>query len=270
MAQKLGQVVFEQNINPAAWMTQAPGKKPKGLKKIEHPVFLEAAKLVMDQYWVERLTEMAGGKFLSGFGMRDGYLQYKHCGKVHAIMIPEGPREAAQITIKFMQEFFVKSQTDRNAEAQRNYQQPMVFQTWKEMSKGMKQHVLCEFVTRTCSGRAQTDECYMLIKRGLGDKRISPEHITCVENRIHSISGLRYEAGSGWYLDPEICPLPRVPTSKVKSAPMTVKYDKGQIPHTYSKLTKYVASLAKKAGGTQPQMQAIDVPDEDDVDEDLE
>lgn len=272
MAQRLGQVVLEQAINPAAWMTQAPGKKPKGLKRIEHPIFLEAAKLVTDEYWIERLTEMAGGKFLSGFSVRDGELRYKQGNKTSSIPIPLDPPTAMSKTINFMREFFVKSPLDRENDAKKVMFQSVVHQNWKQMSKGMRHHALCDYVSRLVpsTNRVLLDQCYELLKRGLGDKRITADHVTCVENRIHSINGLRFEDGA-WYLDPIICPAPRVPHSKVKTAPLEVEYEKDQIPQTWTKLSKFVGGLAKKSGGNMSQVEISDVESQaGDDDDDLE
>jgi hypothetical protein len=273
MSLKLGQVAREQPANPAAWMTQAPGKKPKGMKRIEHPIFLKAIDHITDQYWIEHMTEMAGGKFLPGFSMRDGCLRYKQGSHTFSVIMPDEPAVAAKVTISFMNKFFIESEKDREESMQKpEKNQQVAHHTWKEMSKSMRKHALCEFVTRECSSNGMTkhqmNEFYELIRRGIGDKRITSDHITCSENRVVKIDGLTYSSERGWHLDPVVCPLPRVPKSKVKLIITGPKYDKGQVPRTTTSLSKYIVGLAKKVGTNMSNQ--IDTGPEDEDDEDIE
>lgn len=85
---------------PISLTPKTKSVKPKKKGKIIYPIFLEACEFVDDEYWYEVLQNIAYGKFLTSFTIRDNKFYYRVQNEY--FNIGTNPEELADTTINFI------------------------------------------------------------------------------------------------------------------------------------------------------------------------
>ena len=62
-------------------------KKIKGVKEIINKIFIECAKVITDQFWIDKFNLAAIGKFPSKFYFNEEILTYRKGAKCHTLLV---------------------------------------------------------------------------------------------------------------------------------------------------------------------------------------
>ena len=232
-------------------------KKTKVTKDIIYKIFDDCAVVTEDKFWAEKFNNAAIGKFPPKFSFNDGLLIFKKGAKCLTLEVSNNPYEASNACIQFFHtNGGIFSELDERNSAELQYertrealnQEPL---TWGNANKKVQENILCYYIENMKNlmklEKSEAEELRQVIQLGIVSKHFGKHNINIENNRIHSITGLLWNAEARtFYIDPNIKPVTSRTYERKANNQINEPSEKDTIPQFGSEWDKYLDIINKK------------------------
>lgn len=178
-------------------------KKVRTSSKTPHQFILDSIDFIDDQYWKDKLEQIAYHKYPKGFILKGYILSFKkNMNSIYSVNL-EGlsSEEVCQKVIEFLQEHGnMKSAIDREndriiSEEMKNRDEDV--KEWKNLRSVKKQNIfLMNYAIELCKDKEiDYNDLFCLLSAEVMLKNITSEDIVISDNKIVKIHGLEYRDG---------------------------------------------------------------------------
>lgn len=238
-------------------------KKTKAAKECVNKIFADAATVIKDEFWIEKLNLASLGKFPRGFSYKDNILYHKKGARTQTVDISNNPYEAASAFMEFLRNnggIFSQQDEENSILLQYTRSQSEIEHinlTWGDCNKKLKSCLISNYVIDMKKIMNLSDEegeqLKSTIKTGVSCKLVIKTDIFVDNNRIQSINGLLWnEEKRIFYIDPSIKPKASRSYSRKSETPIILASEKDTIPQFGNKWEKYLEHLEKSCRVRKP------------------
>lgn len=228
----------------------APSQRKRQTKDQERNIFRSCAEVIQDKFWTKSFAEFSNGKFPEGFSFIRGELQYKDPeGVEDSVRIPDDPIKASAISILFFQKHGIASETKMYTPTPPPpAQKPLL---WAEASEKMRECMINAYSIdmKYIMGLSikETTQLSAIINAGITNKHFGKNNIITANNKIYSISGLRWNPDERTFsICESLAPARSKPSQKKDEESEGTPSGKDPIPQFEARWKKYLDILDKK------------------------